>query len=137
MVAALTNLGAEQLPDDLSGLLSLIEQRVPAGVGEGHREVQTDVTEAVGMPASELGLKDGAKVSHQFGTLGSGNHFLEVCLDEGARVWMVLHSWSRGIGKTLAERHIGRARATMKRYFIELEDPDLAYVIEGTPDFDA
>jgi RNA-splicing ligase RtcB len=137
MVAALTNLRAGQLPDDLGRLLGLIEQRVPAGVGGGHRTAQADVAETVGMPASELGPKDEAKIAHQFGTLGSGNHFLEVCLDEDARVWVVVHSGSRGTGKTLAERHIGRARSTMRRYFIELEDPDLAYVVEGTPDFDA
>jgi tRNA-splicing ligase RtcB len=137
MVAALTNLRAEQLPDDLSSLMSLIEHRVPAGVGEGHRDAQAGVNELVGVPASELGQKDEAKIRHQFGTLGSGNHFLEVCLDENARVWLVLHSGSRGIGKTLAERHIDRARTLMKRYFIELEDRDLAYVVEGTPEFEA
>jgi RNA-splicing ligase RtcB len=137
MIAALTNLQAGQLPDDLSPLLSLIEQRVPAGVGQGHREAQADVVEAVGMPTSELGPKDEAKILHQFGTLGSGNHFLELCLDESERVWLVLHSGSRGIGNTLAERHIAEARSIMARYFIELEDRDLAYVVEGTPEFEA
>src|SRR5580658_114622 len=136
MIAALTNLQAGQLPDDLSPLLSLIEQRVPAGVGQGHREAQADVVEAVGMPTSELGPKDEAKILHQFGTLGSGNHFLELCLDESERVWLVLHSGSRGIGNTLAERHIAEARSIMARYFIELEDRDLAYVVEGTPEFE-
>lgn len=137
MIATLTNLRAGQLPDDLSHLLSLIERRVPAGVGAGHDRAQVGVAESVGIPASELGQKDEAKIRHQFGTLGSGNHFLELCLDEDERVWLVLHSGSRGIGKTLAERHITGARALMARYFIELEDRDLAYVVEGTPEFEA
>jgi len=137
MIAALTNLHAEQLPDDLSPLLSLIEARVPAGVGQGHAEGQVDVIAAVGMPASDLGPKDAAKVAHQFGSLGSGNHFLEVCLDESQRVWIVLHSGSRGIGNTLAEHHIEQAKSIMRQYFIDLEDADLAYVAEGTPEFDS
>ena len=89
------------------------------------------------MPASEIGPRDEAKIRHQFGTLGSGNHFLELCLDEAERVWLVLHSGSRGIGKTLAERHIANARSIMARYFIDLEDRDLAYVVEGTQEFEA
>ncbi len=137
MIATRTSLRAEQLPDDLGRLLSLIEERVPAGVGAGHREAQADVVESVGMPASEIGPKDEAKVRHQFGTLGSGNHFVELCLDEDENVWLVLHSGSRGIGKTLAERHMAGARSTMARYFIELEDRDLAYVVEGTTEFDS
>lgn len=137
MIASLTNLLAEQLPDDLSRLQSLIARRVPAGVGRGHDEAQMDVVDVVGMPTSELGPKDAAKIQHQFGTLGSGNHFVELCLDEDDRVWLVLHSGSRGIGKILAERHIADARSIMARYFIELEDRDLAYVVEGTPEFEA
>jgi len=137
MIAALTNLRSDQLPDDLAPLLSLIEARVPAGLGEGHREAQAGIVESVGMPASEIGPRDAAKIRHQFGTLGSGNHFLELCLDEAERVWLVLHSGSRGIGKTLAERHIANARSIMARYFIDLEDRDLAYVVEGSPEFEA
>jgi len=137
MIAALTNLCSHELPDDLGPLLSLIEQRVPAGLGVAHLEAQTDVMESVGMPASEIGPRDAGKVRQQFGTLGSGNHFLELCLDEAQRVWLVLHSGSRGIGKILAERHIAEARSTMIRYFVELEDPNLAYVVEGTREFDS
>lgn len=137
MIAARTNLSTHQLPDDLGLLLALIEQRVPAGVGQGHAEAQNDLPETVGMPASEIGPREAAKVTQQFGTLGSGNHFLEVCLDEDERVWIVLHSGSRGIGNNLAERHIEGAKAIMRRYFIDLEDPNLAYVAEGTAEFDA
>jgi RNA-splicing ligase RtcB len=78
-----------------------------------------------------------AKVTDQVGTLGSGNHFVEVCLDERDRVWVVLHSGSRGIGNQLATQHIERANGLMKKLFISLEDPDLAYLVEDTPEFDA
>ncbi len=134
MVASLTNLTAGALPDDLSPLLSLIEERIPAGVGRGHGDDRT-ASPAVSMPPSELGAKDTRKVTDQFGTLGSGNHFVEMCLDENDRVWLVLHSGSRGVGNILAQRHINDARGLMKTYFIELADPDLAYVAEGTKEF--
>ncbi len=75
------------------------------------------------------------RATRQFGTLGSGNHFVEVCLDADDSVWIVLHSGSRGVGNLLAQRHIAAARADMKRRFIDLPDPDLAYVVEGTPEF--
>jgi tRNA-splicing ligase RtcB len=134
MVASLTNLTAGALPDDLGPLLSLIEQRIPAGVGRGHGD-DREAAPSVSMPPSELGAKDRRKVTDQFGTLGSGNHFVEMCLDETDRVWLVLHSGSRGIGNILAQRHIDRAKGLMEQYFIELADPDLAYVAEGTQEF--
>jgi tRNA-splicing ligase RtcB len=62
---------------------------------------------------------------------------VEVCLDERDHVWLVLHSGSRGVGNMLAVRHIEGAKGLMKRYFIDLPDPDLAYLVEGTPEFDA
>ena len=76
-------------------------------------------------------------MTKQFGTLGSGNHFVEVCLDERDRVWVVLHSGSRGIGNQLAQMHIGRAKKLAKALQLRLKDPDLAYLTEGTPEFDA
>ena len=76
------------------------------------------------------------KAHKQFGSLGSGNHFIEICLDEADRVWIVLHSGSRGVGNQLANIHIDGAKALMQRYFIELPDPDLAYLVEGTPEFE-
>ena len=69
----------------------------------------------------------------QLGSLGSGNHFLEVCLDEREVVWVVIHSGSRGVGNRLADRHIKLARAQEQA----LEDRDLAYFLEGTPEFSA
>ena len=141
MVASLTNLCSEQLPDDLSPLLSLIEQRVPAGVGKGHdsdRQPQLPPFPKEGFVASlALDPKQRKTVLSQFGSLGSGNHFVEVCLDESGRVWVVLHSGSRGIGNKLAQTHINDAKRLMAKYFITLDDPDLAYFVEHTPEFDA
>jgi tRNA-splicing ligase RtcB len=72
----------------------------------------------------------------QCGTLGSGNHFFELCVDEEDVVWVVLHSGSRGVGKQLAERHIDKAKGNMRKNFISLEDPALAYLVQGEPDFE-
>ncbi|GHE33411.1 RNA-splicing ligase RtcB [Streptosporangium violaceochromogenes] len=138
MVATETNLTAADLPDTLDALMPLIEQRIPAGVGKGHDDPRVDVfLSQVGTPHTSLTGKQENTAITQFGTLGSGNHFVEVCLDERDQVWTVLHSGSRGIGNQLATRHIGEAKKLMKRYFISLEDPDLAYLVQGTPEFTA
>jgi tRNA-splicing ligase RtcB (3'-phosphate/5'-hydroxy nucleic acid ligase) len=143
MIAAETSLVASDLPDDLSTLHTSISTVVPAGLGKAH-ETQSWASDdprwskLPELPTSSVKWsdKDQRKTHDQFGTLGSGNHFVEVCLDESDRVWIVLHSGSRGIGNTLAQRHIEGAKGIMARYFIELEDPDLAYLVEGTPEFD-
>ena len=70
------------------------------------------------------------------GTLGGGNHFVEVCLDEDQRVWVMLHSGSRGIGNRIGTYFIERARKEMERHFINLPDRDLAYLVEGSELFD-
>ncbi|GAA5194330.1 RtcB family protein [Rugosimonospora acidiphila] len=136
MVATETTLCASDLPDDLSSLMPLVERRIPAGLGKGHEDGRTaEAVATIGRPCTELNGKQENTVLAQFGTLGSGNHFVEVCLDERGRVWTVLHSGSRGIGNQLAKRHIEAAKALMRRYFITLEDPDLAYLVQGTPEF--
>lgn len=71
----------------------------------------------------------------QLGSLGSGNHFIEVCVDEEQRVWLFLHSGSRGVGNKLAQRHIRVAKQQCTRRWIGLPDPDLAYLVEGEPEF--
>lgn len=140
MVAAATTLNASDLPESLAPLLSTIEEKVPAGVGQAHEEsaVSKDLDRLINAETFNLlKHKQQKKAMQQFGTLGSGNHFVEVCLDEQDSVWVVLHSGSRGVGNNLATQHIELAKGLMKRYFITLEDPDLAYVTEGTPEFDA
>jgi tRNA-splicing ligase RtcB len=138
MIAVDTGLTSGALPDDLGGLHGMIRAAVPAGVGQGHdtgADLARWLTERV--PATELTDKQRATAAAQFGSLGAGNHFVEVCLDERDQVWVVLHSGSRGIGNQLATQHIEGARGLMAKYFIDLEDRDLAYFVEGTPEFDA
>src|SRR4051794_11832018 len=139
MVAAELDVTAGQLPDTLVPLLGRIERAIPAGVGKGHADVgrNADKWLSAHRPATALSGDRSVKAAKQFGTLGSGNHFFEVCLDERDRVWVVLHSGSRGIGNQLAQMHIGKARKLAKALQVRLEDPDLAYFVEGTPEFEA
>jgi len=76
------------------------------------------------------------KAAGQLGTLGSGNHFIELCLDEQGAVWVMLHSGSRGIGNMIGRYFIERAKTLMEQWFITLPDRDLAYLPDGTQDFD-
>ena len=138
MIATETDLAAADLPADLGRIMPLVEQRIPAGVGKGHEHASAadGALAALGRPATALTPKQEATVVAQFGTLGSGNHFVEVCLDERDRVWTVLHSGSRGIGNQLASVHIRGAKDLARRWHLQLEDPDLAYFIQGTAEFD-
>jgi len=138
MIAAELDLSAGHLPDDLGPLLGRVERSVPAGMGRGHDDVgrRADKFLTEHRPATELSGKQVGTAAKQFGTLGSGNHFVEVCLDERDRVWVVLHSGSRGIGNQLAQMHIAAARRLARDLELRLEDPDLAYFLEGTPEFD-
>ena len=139
MAAVRLDVREDQLPDDLRPLLSRIERAVPAGVGKGTE----GGSDAAGRwldahrPPSDLAAKEAKKAYEQFGSLGSGNHFFELCIDEAGSVWVLLHSGSRGIGNLLAQRHIGKARHMAKAMGQGLEDPDLAWFTQGTPEFDA
>ncbi|MFN0092047.1 MAG: RtcB family protein [Acidimicrobiales bacterium] len=139
MIAAELDADEARLPDTLAPLLSRIERAIPAGVGRGHDEVALAAQRwlAGRRPATELSDAQATRAARQFGTLGSGNHFVELCVDERGRVWVVLHSGSRGIGNQLAQQHIGRARALAALVEERLEDPDLASFAEGTPEFGA
>jgi tRNA-splicing ligase RtcB len=141
MIATETTFSVEDLPDNLDPLLSMVSRRIPAGVGKGrdlgYRDGHRDVFGVVGEPPSKLSEKQQATAISQFGSLGSGNHFVEVSVDEHGKVWTVLHSGSRGIGNQLATYHIGKAKGLMREYLSTLGDPDLAYFTEGTPEFDA
>jgi tRNA-splicing ligase RtcB len=138
MIAAELDVTASQLPDDLGPLLSRIERAVPAGVGQGHRGVSDPALQFMvdHQPATDLTPKQEQTALEQFGSLGSGNHFVEVCLDERDHVWVVLHSGSRGIGNQLAQQHISRAKHLAKMNRTPLEDPDLAWFTQGTSEFD-
>ncbi|NYI06605.1 RtcB family protein [Allostreptomyces psammosilenae] len=146
MTAVRTSLTAGDLPDDLSRLRSRIERLIPVGMGV-HRE-PVDPRRLHGVPTGdwdsfwarfdELAPAVRARRSRagvQLGTLGGGNHFLEVCLDTTGRVWLMLHSGSRNIGKELAEYHIGVARGLPHN--ADLPDRDLAVFVADTPEMAA
>ena len=138
MVAAQLDLKVEDLPDSLDPLLTRIEAAVPAGVGRGHSGTgaRAEAWLASHRPATPLSEDLARRAARQFGTLGSGNHFLELCADETGGLWLVLHSGSRGVGHALATAHIAKARRLAKAAMDRLEDPDLAYFLQGTPEFD-
>lgn len=139
MAAVEFNMTAEQLPDNLGEFMPMVERAIPAGVGEGHNEATKaahrwyDANKDSFTTSLESSLVQRLLV--QFGSLGSGNHFFEVCLDERDHVWIVLHSGSRGLGNILATRHIKDAKALMKQKGIGLEDKDLSYFEENDEGF--
>lgn len=138
MAACETDLVPSDLPETLAPLLREWRQTIPSGVGEGHDDPQPGFTAWLRAQA-DIGLDAGQlrRAAVQFGTLGSGNHFVEVAVDERDRVWILLHSGSRGIGNQLAQAAIREAKLLAKRWLIPLEDPDLAYLVQGDSAFDA
>ncbi len=151
MMALRTSLSATDLPGDLSGLRRAIERAVPHG--RSHNGGRRDVGAWGNLPSlvkkawEELEpgykvmmekhnkLRKANNVNH-LGTLGTGNHFIEICLDTKDQVWFMLHSGSRGIGNATGRYFIELAKADMKRHFINLPDKDLAYLPQGTEHYD-
>lgn len=145
MNAVRLSLKASDLPDSLLAIRNQIERDVPLGAG-GQR-----ADRPAGLGSNLLGRlalieskqpdihKHGGslirKASDQLGSLGSGNHFIEICIDESQDVWIMLHSGSRGIGNMIGSYFIERAKKRMEMYFITLPDGDLAYLPEDTDDF--
>jgi tRNA-splicing ligase RtcB len=125
---------------DLAALREAIEGAIPLSAGKYNESVYDPETDE---RIAELEQKDGAASAEQIapnwrlqlGSLGSGNHFIEVSLDEHGSVWLFLHSGSRGVGNKLAVRHIKIAQQQAKKWWIGLPDPDLAYLVEGTDEF--
>jgi tRNA-splicing ligase RtcB len=136
MIAVRTDLTADDLPDNLDPVLTSIAKVIPAGVGQGHARRPADEWLDHHRPRTVFDTRLENKAYTQMGTLGSGNHFVEISLDDDGRVWLVIHSGSRGIGNLLAQSHITEAKTVAKRMEIGLEDPNLAYLLEGTPEFD-
>jgi tRNA-splicing ligase RtcB len=148
MMAVQTSLRAGDFPDNLSGLRTAIEKAVPHGRtnngGPGDRGAWYDPP----MEVEELWAGHAPKLmqiidkhpkvetrttpSKHLGTLGTGNHFVEVCLDETQAVWVMLHSGSRGIGNRIGTYFIERAKEDMRRWFVNLPDEDLAYLPDGS-----
>ena len=149
MMAVKTTLQARDLPDNLFGIRSAIEKAVPHGKSFGARDkgAWTNPSNAAVRVWNDLEgdfkritdkypkLEKANHINH-LGTLGTGNHFIEVCLDETDTVWFMLHSGSRGIGNAIGNYFIELAKKDMRRHFIHLPDQDLAYLPEGTEHFD-
>ncbi|MCY1031337.1 RtcB family protein [Corallococcus sp. BB11-1] len=151
MIAVRTTLRADQLPDSLRGVRSAIEAAVPHGRtdnggrndrGAWSRSPSTHTAAWASLVsgyeqivAKHKHIGRGPQLSH-LGTLGTGNHFIELCLDESDGVWLMLHSGSRGVGNRIGSYFIELAKKDMSRYHIHLPDADLAYLPEGTEHFD-
>lgn len=151
MMAVRTTLTANDLPDNLSALRSAIEAAVPHGreITRGKRDKGSWANTPDSVDAMWAALEPGfeqiiTKYPHlkntnnhkHLGTLGTGNHFIEVCLDEENRVWFMLHSGSRGIGNAIGETFIRLAQQDMEQHQINLPHRDLAYFNEGSQHFD-
>lgn len=147
MNAARLSLHAEALPDSLARVRTAIEARVPVGAG-AHNEPPLSRAALASMdegirrivtrhPRLKSMVRDYVRAwTCQLGSLGGGNHFIELCLDEEQRVWVMLHSGSRGIGNAIGRYFIELARREMERHQQQLPDRDLAYLREGTQHFD-
>ncbi len=150
MMAVKTSLTANELPDDLHVLRSAVERAVPHGRtdngGRNDRGAwrqpparQVEAWSLLEPKYTELiqkhsRLSRGNDLNH-LGTLGTGNHFIEICLDEADAVWIMLHSGSRGVGNRIGQFFIELAKQDMRRWMINLPDQDLAYLPEGTENF--
>jgi tRNA-splicing ligase RtcB len=151
MIAARTSLTAADLPDNLHGLRTAIEKAVPHGrtLSRGRRDEgawnhvpqQADQAWAALNPRFKAITDKYPKLAstnnrQHLGTLGTGNHFIEVCLDEANCVWFMLHSGSRGVGNAIGTLFIQLAQADMRQHIANLPDRDLAYFKEGSRHFD-
>ncbi len=151
MMAVRTSLTANDLPGSLGHVRAALEKAVPHGRTATRGGRDKGAWENLPTAAEEAwaALKPGfeaivakhpkiakANTAVHLGTLGTGNHFLEVCLDQEDRVWLMLHSGSRGVGNAIGTYFISLAKEEMRRYFINLPDADLAYLPEGTEHFE-
>jgi tRNA-splicing ligase RtcB (3'-phosphate/5'-hydroxy nucleic acid ligase) len=150
MNAVRLSLKASDLPESLKAIRDQIERDIPVGTGGAHQP-----SVAMSFNVNSLSFDNAVniertiidplykgdvtkflnKVRTQLGTLGSGNHFIELCIDENQDVWVMLHSGSRGIGNMIGKHYIEKAKLHMERYYISLPDKDLAYLPEDTDDF--
>ncbi|MGV8883626.1 MAG: RtcB family protein [Rhodoglobus sp.] len=141
MIAVKTQFFRGELPEDKKAVREQIERAVPTSAGAYNRKIVataepriqelTELAETAGFDPAQYS----SKWALQLGTLGSGNHFIEVSADETDAVWLFLHSGSRGVGNKIAKHHITVARGLMEKWWITLPDPDLAYLVEGSPEF--
>jgi tRNA-splicing ligase RtcB len=150
LMAAKTTLTAADLPDNLGGVRSAIERAVPHGRSPGKRDrgawgesppEEVDDAWATLAPGfarlvEQHPVLERTNNRMHLGTLGGGNHFIELCLDETGAVWVMLHSGSRGVGNAIGSHFIELAKEDMRTWMVNLPDQDLAYLPEGTRHFD-
>ena len=152
MAASMTSLTANDLPSNLAPLRSAIEEAVPHGrtdgggrndVGAWHAPPRRVADAWLTLEAGWRRILDarreldrGNHPSRHLGTLGTGNHFIELCLDEADRVWVLLHSGSRGVGNRIGTDYVEIAREEMRVHHVNLPDRDLAWLREGTESLD-
>lgn len=145
MMALRTSLVANDLPDNLHAIRSAIEAAVPHGRSDnggvndiGARREPVVLKDSMVERLDRIVAKHpkigqaASRAAYHAGTLGTGNHFIEICLDESDTVWIMLHSGSRGIGNRIGSHFIQLAKDDMRRWFINLPDADLAYIPEGS-----
>ncbi|MGK5682995.1 RtcB family protein [Actinoplanes sp. URMC 104] len=141
MAAVRTQYHRDELKPNLAELRTSIERAVPLSAGSYNTRVTATArtrVEELKVKAEKAGFDPGRYAGNwelQLGTLGSGNHFIEVTADEKGQVWLFLHSGSRGVGNKIASYHIRVAQEAAKRWYLDLPDPDLAYLAEGTDEF--
>lgn len=149
MMAVKTQLIASDLPDNLHSLRTAIEEAVPHGRTDnggindrgawGDAQcLEFELDEKLKLIADKHPKlkRASTRASYHLGTLGTGNHFIEICLDENNNVWVMLHSGSRGIGNAIGSYFIELAKEEMRRFFINLPDVDLSYLPEGSKHYD-
>lgn len=161
MMAVETNIIANDLPDSLKDLRHKLEAKIPHGrtsIGRSYdpakdRGLWSNTPKINEEEILKGGLRDRlskivekqdnkplnrqfVRFHNQLGTLGTGNHFFEICLDKDDKVWVMLHSGSRGIGNSIGSYFIEKAKQDMRKWFINLPDIDLSYFVEGTENFD-
>jgi tRNA-splicing ligase RtcB (3'-phosphate/5'-hydroxy nucleic acid ligase) len=142
MIAVRTQFVADDLAGrDLDVLHGQISRSIPLSAGNRNQKIRASAEPRIAELRDTPGVRQAdAAAAHwpqQLGSLGSGNHFIELSLDEDDRVWLFLHSGSRGVGNRLAQKHIKVAQQQCERRFVRLPDRDLAYLVEGEPEFDA
>lgn len=142
MAARRTQLTAADLEGrDLAELRRAIEREIPVSVGKYRETISASAQERVEMLEARAARQDvdpdrfANTWRRQLGSLGSGNHFIELCLDEQDRVWVFLHSGSRGVGNKIAQWHVKRAQELCARWYVDLPHKDLAYLPQHTDEF--
>ena len=140
MMAVKTPLSADRVLEKLPEIRHSIERSIPLGTNSNKKVAGTVRAWKGWKNWDELSYTDKSlreRALSQLGSLGGGNHFIEICLDKARNVWVMLHSGSRNVGKTLADRHINEAKYMMEQLKIHLPDKDLAYFTDDSPQFKA